>query len=167
MASLNDVEKAALTAALDTTGSLPDLKKKFYNAMLSGAFDAGSTDGTLVASTDKGYYAQVSTTGVALAASTNTALSSITLTPGVWRLEAMVTWRVAGDMQIALNTSAAFPSEFFYRAYGTVSTALTGGSVHSPARFFNVTADTTIYLMANASAAVTATHTLITAERVQ
>ncbi|KAJ9432431.1 hypothetical protein GJV14_03535 [Enterobacteriaceae bacterium RIT697] len=167
MASLNDTEKAALTSALSTTGTLPELKKKYFNAVLTGAFDAGSVNGALVPSTDKGYFNQVSVAGLAVSANSTTTLTTITIPAGVWRVTASSTWRTAGDGQIAVNTSASFPADYSLRGYGTVSTSLTGGSAHSPIRFFNVTADTTLYLMGNFSAAVASANALLTVERIQ
>lgn len=168
MAGLVNLESAVLKAAVGRNLALPTLRKLYFENALSGGLPAkaGIVDGTSVGNGQVGQVVSSTLGNLSVASGTTTSMLTLTLPAGVWGVTASCTWRTAGDAQIALNTSAVFPTDFFLRGYGTVSSALSGGTAHSPYRVFNVTADTPIYFMGNFSAAVTA-HLMINAIRIQ
>lgn len=167
MASLIDTEVAALAAAIGEGKPLPELRKSYYEAMLTGSVPArvGTTNGTLVDASQVGYFIQQTAGNVAMT-TTTAAVTTLDIPAGVWSVRGMVTWRTSGGGQIALNTSATFPSDLFYIGYGTSSTSLGGGTAHAPERIYNFTKTTTVYLMGNFSTPNTS-QAMITAIRIQ
>lgn len=153
--------------------------KKTTVANLRGASstaDLTTSDGTTAAAAGKLGEFITDTDGVEpIANYTATTLASVALTPGDWDLEGVV--QIEGDMasistgSCGFNTAASMPSSFpnSFPIFVNSTTETTVTNVVIPRRRFMVSANTTIYLMAEISYSAGAVNASghITARRVR